>query len=118
MPASFDTIFFTEGQITYRLHFPYILGDVNKSMILSDEEGKFTSDTREYYIKDYPWGNTTYNVFVRESGADVSPSRIDAWFFKGDKIESIPLDLLSDIKVRNEEATENRITIYVNGKQV
>jgi hypothetical protein len=118
MPKSFDTIFFTEGQTTYRLHFPYILGGVNKSMVLTDDEGKFTSDIREYFIKDYNWGSATYDIFVREAGVDILPGRIDAWFFKGDKIESIPLDLLANIKMRNEEATENKIVMLVNGKEV
>jgi multidrug efflux pump subunit AcrB len=118
MPASFDTIFFTEGDTTYRLHFPYIIGGVNKSMIQSDDEGKFTSDTREYYIKDFTWGSTTFNIYVRETGADILPTRIDVWFIKGDKIESIPLDLLADIKMRNEEATQNRAAIKVNGKNL
>jgi hypothetical protein len=118
MPASFDVIFLTEGQFTYRLHFPYIIGDVNKSMIVNDDEGKFNSDTREYYIKDFPWGSSIYTIYVRESGADILPSRIDAWFIKGDKIESIPIDLLADIKMRNEEATQNRTAIKINGKNL
>jgi len=118
MPLHFDTVFFSIGSHTYRLHFPYILGDVDKSMLLSDDESRFTSDTREYFIKGFAHGSATYDVFVRETGADIFPGRIDAWFFKGDKVESIPLDLLSNIKERKEEATQNRIVVYVNGKEV
>ncbi|HTY90301.1 MAG TPA: hypothetical protein VMC84_03920 [Methanocella sp.] len=118
MPLKFDTIFFSKGEITYRLHFPYILGDVRKSMLLSDDDGKFSSDTREYFIKGYTYGSATYDIHVKEIGADIFPGRIDALFTKGDNIEPIPLDFLENIRTRKEEATQNRIAITVNGKPV
>ncbi len=118
MPKSFDVIFFPAGQFTYRLHFPYILDGVEKKMLSLDNDGKFTSDTREYFISGFTFGSATYDIFVRESGVDIQPGRIDAWFTQGGKEVSIPLDLLSNIKMRNEEATENHIVIYINGKQV
>ncbi len=118
MPKSFDTIFFSEGQTTYRLHFPYILDGVDKNMLSNDNDGKFTSDTREYFINGFTYGSATYDVYVKESGVDILPNRIDAWFLQGGKASSIPLDLLANIKMRNEEATENSIVIYINGKRV
>lgn len=118
MPKSFETVFFSEGQITYRLHFPYILDDVEKSMLTNDNGGKFTSDTREYIIKGYTHGGATYDIYVKESGVDIFPGRIDVRFMQGDKIAPIPLDLQENIRMRNEEATQNRLIITVNGKQV
>ena|SRR5271157_390506 len=118
MPLHFDTIFFTIGQNTHRLHFPYMLEGFERSMLTEDEEGKFTSDTREYWIKGYRHGSVIYDVHVMEGGADIAPSRIDAWFAQGGKKADIPLDLLSSIKMRNEEATQNKTQVYLNGKQV
>ena len=118
MPERFDTIFFSVGENTHRLHFPYMLGDVQKSMILNENGSKFTSDTREYIIKGYTYGGATYNVFVRETGADIFPTRIDVWFFQGGNEASIPLDLMANIKMRHEEATQNQIALTINGKPV
>ena len=118
MPKSFDTIFFSSGQNTYRLHFPYILGEVDKQLLSNDNGDKFTSDSREYRINGYIHGSASYDVYVRESGADILPGRIDAWFIQGGKEASIPLDLLANIKMRSEEALQNRTAIYVNGRQV
>jgi hypothetical protein len=118
MPVGFHTIFFSRDDTTYRLHFPYILGDVQPSMLLNEDGNKFTSDIREYVIKEYIFGSSTYDIFVREIGADILPGKIEAWFIKGDKVETIPFDLLENIKIRNEEATQNRIVVMVNGKQV
>jgi hypothetical protein len=118
MPRSFDVIFFPVGQNTYRLHFPYMLGGVEKKMLSSDDGGKFNSDTREYFINGFAYGSATYDIHVRESGADILPGMIDARFAQGGKEASIPLDLLANIKMRNEEALQNRAVIYINGKQV
>jgi hypothetical protein len=118
MPRSFNTIFFSGGQDTYRLHFPYILDGVEKNMLSNDNGGKFTSDTREYFINGFTSGNASFDVYVKESGADIRPGRIDAWFVRGGKVAPIPLDLLANIMMRNEEATQNKIAIYINGKQV
>lgn len=118
MPRNFDTVFFSVGQDTERLHFPYILDRVNKQMISHDNGGKFNSDTREYFIKGFTYGNVSYDIYVKETGADILPGRIDAWFMKEGKNVPIPLDLLASIKMRTEEAVQNKITIYINGKQV
>jgi hypothetical protein len=66
MPRSFDVIFFPVGQNTYRLHFPYMLGGVEKKMLSSDDGGKFNSDTREYFINGFAYGSATYDIHVRE----------------------------------------------------
>lgn len=116
MPFRFDTIFFPKNDTTYRLHFPYILGDVDRPMLVSGDDDKFTSDIREYVINGYSFGGSGYDVFVRETGADIFPTRIDAWFFQGNSEVAPPLDLLENIKIRNEEATQNRISININGK--
>ena len=118
MPERFDVIFFSRGQDTYRLHFPYMLGGVDKNMLSSDDGGKFTSDSREYFINGFTSGNAGFDVYVKETGADILPGRIDAWFMQGGKEASVPLDLLANIGMRNEEATQNRIAVFINGKQV
>lgn len=118
MPLHFDTVFFSKNQTTYRLHFPYMLGDVDKSMLSIENGDRFTSDIREYIIRGYIFSGATYDIFVREIGADIFPGRIDAWFFQGGSEASIPLDLLENIKIRKEEATQNRIAVTVNGKPV
>ncbi len=118
MPRSFNTIFFSVGQNTYRLHFPYILGEVGAQMLSGNDGDRFTSDAREYSINGFAHGSATYDIRVRESGADILPGRIDAWFTREGKGAAIPLDLQENIRMRNEEATQNRIAIYVNGKQV
>lgn len=118
MPISYDPIFFTIGQNTHRLHFQYLLDGFEKSMLAGDDKGEFTSDTREYFINGFKRGNSTYNVRVRETGVDILPGRIDAWFSENGAEATIPLDLLADIKRRREEATQNRILVNINGVMI
>ncbi len=49
---------------------------------------------------------------------DVEPGRVDAWFYEGGMETAIPLDMLANIKMRLEEATQNRIQLNLNGIRV
>lgn len=118
MHAKYMPVFFTVGQSHYRLHFPYLLSDFDKSMLAEDEGGRFVSEVREYYIKGYVYNNVTYDIHVREDGVDIQPMRIEANFFIGGKPAEVPQDLRGLIRERNEQASRNRILIYLNGNMV
>ena len=51
MPINYNAVFQTVGQLTYRLHFPYLLEGFEKSMLVEEAGDLFTSDAREYTIK-------------------------------------------------------------------
>ncbi len=116
MPLHFEIVFFTVGDRSYRLHFPYMLEGFKSSMLAEDEEGRFTSDTREYFIKGFKYGKEIYDIRVREYGVDIFPAVIDAWFYQNGVVTPIDFGLLASIKMRREEGTQNRISVNINGK--
>jgi hypothetical protein len=118
MPINYDAVFQTVGQLTYRLHFPYLLEGFEKSMLVEEAGDLFTSDTREYTIKGLKRGNTTFDAHIKETGVDIQPGRVDAWFYDGGMETAIPLDLMANIKMRLEESTQNRIQLNLNGIRV
>lgn len=118
MPTHYDPLFLTIGQLTYRLHLPYLLEGFEKPMLSEKAGDRFSSDAREYTVKGYSHGNATFDVHVLETGVDIFPGRIDAWFYKDGVETPLPLDLLGNIKMRLEESTQNRIHLNINGKQV
>lgn len=110
-------LFLTIDHNTYRLHFPRFLPDFDDSMLLNDNQGeRFDSDVRQYYIKNYRFGNLNYNIHVTEVGSDLLPARIEAWFNIEGKETNILPDLREKIVAINKQLTDGRILIYVNGK--
>ena len=118
MPTHYDAVFLTVGQLTYRLHFPYLLEGFEKTMLVEGAGDRFTSDTREYTIKGLTRGNSTFDMHIKETGVDILPGRVDALFYEKGVETIIPLDLLANIKMRLEESTQNRIQLNINGQRV
>ncbi len=118
MPTHYDAVFLTVGQLTYRLHFPYLLEGFEKTMLVEDASDHFTSDTREYTIKGLKRGNSTFDAHIKETGVDIQPGRVDAWFYENEEETTIPLDMLANIKMRLEESTQNKIQLNINGQRV
>lgn len=111
-------VFFDVGQNHYRLHLPYLLPNCEKATLQSDGGERFDSDERHYWIKGYTYGSSVYDVQVMEVGSDLAPARIEAWFYQGGANVEIPADLKGMIVMRNEEATQNHVLVYVNNKRV
>jgi hypothetical protein len=118
MPTNYNAVFLTVDQLTYRLHFPYLLEGFEKTMLVEAASDVFTSDTREYAIKGFKRGNSTFDAHIKETGVDIQPGRIDARVYENGAESAIPLDLLANIKMRLEESTQNRIQLSLNGQRV
>ena len=109
-------VFLTIDQSTYRVHLPRLLEGFEKSMLQKDNRGeRFDTEVREYYIKDYPYGNSTYDIHARESGADILPGRIEAWFRKNDTNADVPPELKSTMGSRANEIFKGHTLLLING---
>jgi hypothetical protein len=118
MPINYAPVFFSVDDDIYRLHFPYLLEGFEKPMLAEADAGRFNSDVREYAIKGYSFGNSKYDVSVKETGVDICPGKLEARFSQDGVETNIDIGLLANIKMRREQATQNRIPVFVNGKQV
>ncbi|MCD1294984.1 hypothetical protein CUJ83_08235 [Methanocella sp. CWC-04] len=93
-----------------------MLENFSIGMIDQDNRGEmFNSDEREYYIEDYVFSNVRYRIHARETGSELMPSKIEAWFYINDKKVDPPQELIQKMKERDEEISDGRILLYVNG---
>jgi hypothetical protein len=114
----FSPVFFRVDDRDYRLHFPYLLDGFETSMLQRDDDREYDSDTRNYMIKGYTHGNSSYDISVKEIGSDLAPGSIEAVFYTGDVMAEVPADMRGMIAVRNEEATQNRTMVYINNARI
>ena len=111
-------VFFEVNENPYRLHFPILLPGFEKSMVRPLPKKPFDANERQYEIAGFTFGSSTYDIIVREFGADIAPSLLEAWFFVGETMTDIPADLRDGIVNLNQDLTENRTQVYINNKLV
>jgi hypothetical protein len=111
-------VFVTMGDDTYRLHLPRLLDNFNISCILPDNRGEqFNSDEREYYIKGYSLNDSRYDIHVRETGSDLLPGKIEAWFYFNDKKIDPSPGLIKKMADNNRAFNLGHTILYINGYQ-
>lgn len=114
----FIPVFFRVDDRHYRLHFPYLLPGFETPMLRKDDDRAYDSDNRNYRIKGYTYGNTTYDIRVKEIGSDLAPGSIEAVFYTDDSMADVPADLRGMVAERNEDATQNRTLVYINNARI